>query len=112
MTAAEQTAEQRLTHHVALILDNDEPLYLHQRELTSAAIHRAEHHFAAIEEPRRSNVSASVLADDLKDWCEELCGLEDDALPALTRELVQTALHHVDWIALAKDFLERLAEES
>lgn len=47
----------------------------------------------------------AVLRDSLREFVEELCGLDDDALPLMARELLGTALCSVDWYAMAVDYI-------
>lgn len=90
------TAEQALTDHVALILDDD-ALYLQRREIVQSTM-RAQ----------LANAQVSRVADALKAWCEELAMGEDP--PAdLATEILTTALAFVDWRSLAADYI---AEES
>jgi hypothetical protein len=97
--SAENTAEQALTHHVRLILDNDEGLFNMRREIVQAAIENAE------EGP----VNVNQVADELSELYEQLVGIRDDfgveqpGLPAL--EILSTALAFVDWFGIAEDYI-------
>ena len=90
------TAEQSLTHHVQLILDNDEGLYNMRRKIIA-----------------RNIDSPADAADELRSLYESLVGLNDEFgtpepnLPAT--EILSTALAFVDWRGMAADYI---AEES
>lgn len=85
------------THHVSLVLDNDEGLYNWRREIVE-----------------QNGPEIAPVAAALKDWAEELVGVggEEYGLPELTmlnREMVGLALAWVNWDKLAADYI---AEEN
>ena len=89
------------TYHVVLVLDNDEGIYERRRRLVRIV--------------RGHGGSVSAVADALKNFCEDLCGLAIDEPgykpPMLTRELLGVALANVDWMALAKTYVEEDLED-
>ncbi len=130
--------ERELTRHVRLVLDNDEALYNTRRAIVRE-------HLAAREKCPFCNGSGFAgeiagradddrdcehcngtglvkryprqLGDRLKEWGEELTGLEyvDEASDnsrddSLSRELLSTALAWVDWAQLAADYIEEEGE--
>ena len=117
-------AEDSLTYHVRLVLDNDEALYRHRCELVQE--HLAAQDDCPIcggsdESPIASEQDCDhcddtgflkryphQLGDRLKDFCEELVGLEweGDAGSGLAREVLSTALAWVGWAQLAEDYIE------
>lgn len=111
MTA--QTPEQQFSHHVRLVLDNDHGLYDWRCELVRE--HLARYSPGRTEDGLRE--ARYYLSDALRDWCEELCGLDavgltygdrsGEPLPLsdLARELLGLALAHVDWYAMARDYI-------
>lgn len=100
----EHTCEAALSHHVRLVLDNEYDLYRRRREIVRV--------WAWGDAP------VSAVADALKDWCEELTGLEHGDMghvfgpPVLAREVLSTALAWVDWMALARDYIAEREEEA
>ncbi len=117
-------AKDSLTHHVRLVLDNDEVLYRHRCELVNE-------HLAAQDDCPFCGGSGEgpiafeqacdhcngtgflkrrphQLGDRLKDFCEELVGLEweGDVGSGLAREVLSTALAWVDWTGLAEAYIE------
>jgi len=131
--ASEQPRVQReLTHHIRLVLDNDEALYDGRREIVRAHLavrdpcpfcdgtgealigckHNCEHCNGASDHPRHPR----QLGDQLKEWCEDLVGLqsvgEENAWESrlLTCEILSTALAWVAWVELAEDFIEEAKE--
>jgi hypothetical protein len=105
----DQSAVESLTHHVALVLDNDEPLYRHRLELVAMARRSAEAYLADPDNEGShltvDKLAASTLSYDLKGWCEGLCELEE--MPhGLTSEILTTALAFVDWRSLATSYLD------
>lgn len=91
------TAE-RLKRHVQLVLDNDEGMYRYRVMLTRDAA--------------RGKYPRADLADALKDYAEELCDLDNDAVPMMARELLTTALDSIDWHAMATEYLEELTDHA
>jgi hypothetical protein len=110
-----------LTERIGSVLGNDEPLGYRRREIVRS-------HLAAQDDcpacggsgegPIASEQECDHcegrgflkrppdrLADDLKDWCEGLVGLDqpDDGQPhVLARELLTAVLARVDWCAIAR----------
>jgi len=96
------TAEQSLTHHVRLVMDNDdEGIYRMRREIVREALEMD------------ATTARRNVADKLEDLYAALAGLTDDLgvsepdLPAM--EILSTALAFVDWDDIAADYI---AEES
>lgn len=105
-TMTDQTAEQSLTHHVALILDNEETFYLQRREIVQAAMNEAVTRFQG-----RPKVAIRIAAENLKDWAGQIVEDETGDLAfGLARELLTTALAFVDWDALAESWIEEERE--
>ncbi len=129
---AQRPAELELTHHVRLVLDNDEALYHERREIVRAHLavrdpcpfcdgtgeapiaceQNCEHCNGAGDRPRYPR----RLGDQLKEWCEDLVGLEyggektPEESGLLACEILSTALAWVDWVELAKDYIEEAKE--
>lgn len=99
------TAEQSLTHHVRLILDNDEGLYNMRREIVQRAIADAD---------VSGEASGQDVAEELQGLYEGLVGLRDDlgvpepGMPAM--EILSTALAFVDWHEMAVDYIAEQVE--
>lgn len=123
-------AEDSLTYHVRLVLDNDEALYRHRREIVKEHLvapddcpicgGSGEGPIASEQNCDRCNGTGFLkrypcrLGDRLKDFCEELAGLdinENDLLSNLARELLSTALAWVDWTELAEACIEEAQAE-
>ena len=125
----QRNADDSLTDHVRLVLDNDEVLYRLRCEIVRK-------HLAAQDDCPICGGTGEVrggiapdgrtlcthcerhgerqryphqLGDRLKDFCEELAGLdinENDLLSNLAREVLSTALAWVDWTGLAETYIE------
>jgi hypothetical protein len=93
------TAEQSLTHHARLILDNDYDRYQERRALVRA--------FLTSEDAPYPH----LLGDTLKDWCEGIVARETDSVaPGLASEILTTALAFVDWRGMAESYIEEEGE--
>jgi len=131
-------AEVSLTYHVRLVLDNDEALYDARRAIIREHLATREEcpfcngsGFAGEIDGRPDDHSQCEhcngtgfarryphqLGDRLKEWCEELAGLEyaDEATDnfrddLLSGELLSTALAWIDWNQLAADYIEEERE--
>ncbi len=121
-------AEDSLTYHVRLVLDNDEVLYQHRCELVQEHLAAqddcpicegsGEGPIASEQDCDHCNATGFLkrcphqLGDRLKDFCEELVGLEweGDAGSGLAREVLSTALAWVDWTGLAEAYIEKERE--
>lgn len=88
------------TWGVALVLDNDEGTYSH---VWDVLVRRA------TEAAAESDIGkpAYYLADALKDYTEELCGLEsdNDELSMMARQVIAAGLCEVDWDEIAANVL-------
>jgi hypothetical protein len=98
------------TWGVALVLDNDEGTYPQVREMARDC------RDAACEHP---NVSGHIwdleqaerflFADQLKDYVESLCGLDDDLgvtePTMMAKQVLQAGLADVDWQEIADNIL-------
>ena len=122
-------AEDSLTYHVRLVLDNDEVLYRHRCELVREHLAAqddcpicggsGEGPIASEQDCDHCNGTGFLkrfprqLGDRLKDFCEELVGLEweADAGSGLAREVLSTALAWVDWAGLAASYIEDMSTE-
>ncbi len=127
-------AEDSLTYHVRLVLDNDETLYNTRREIirehlaardrcpmcggVGTRTNRGEGPNARIACERcgqsgKVSRSPHQLGERLKGLCEELIGLEweGDAGSGLAREVLSTALAWVDWAGLAASYIEDMSTE-
>jgi len=114
------TAEQSLTHHVRLIMDNDEGIYLERCELTKRALEDNRpigNSWGIVSDDDRADarkLAVHDLANSLEHLYRSLVGLEDDfgvAEPSLpASEILSTALAFVDWREMAADYLEEEAE--
>ncbi len=125
--------ESELTPHVHLVLDNDEALYRQRCTIvrkhlaarqtctfcggTGATTHPGMR--VPLRKCQECDGSSEVarylhqLGDRLKDFCEELAGLdinENDLLSNLAREVLSTALAWVDWTGLAEAYIEEERE--
>lgn len=101
------------TWGVALVLENDQGTYNHVRERAAQLVKDA---------PEHPNVESDIwtaeqavrfeLADFLKGFTEELCGLEgglDGSVsePSLmARQVMQAGLDDVDWDEIADHYIE------
>ncbi len=121
-------AEDSLTYHVRLVLDNDEALYRHRCEIVQehlaaqddCPIFRGSGEGPIAPEQDRDHCNGTgflkrlphQLGDRLKDFCEELAGLEweGDAGSGLAREVLSTALAWVEWAGLAEAYIEEERE--
>ena len=93
MMTTDKTAE-ALAHHFRLIIDNYEGDYLRRCDLVTDA--------------RGDDAPRAYLADALNQWAlEMLFGPEGegDDLNAMQRELLGTVVAHIDWYAMADDYL-------
>lgn len=54
------------------------------------------------------NAAHYLLADALKDYVEELCGLENDSLPIMARQVIGAGLCDVDWDEIANHYLSEI----
>jgi len=91
------------TWGVALVLDNDEPTYRHVRE-RAAEIRTEARGTTAIGDPDAA--AKFDLADWLKDYAEELCGLGGDDLSLMARQVLQAGLSEVNWEEIAANILD------
>jgi hypothetical protein len=92
------------TWGVALVLDNDEGTYLHVRELLEGIAADA-----PLGDPvvSREDYIRYTLADRIKDYTEDLCGLEDEPGPSLmARQVIQAGLAEVEWADIASHVLD------
>ena len=93
------TAEQSLTHHAQLILDNDYNRYQERRALVRA--------FLVSDDAQYPH----LLGDILKDWCESIVARETASVATgLASELLTTALAFVDWRGMAESYIENEGE--
>lgn len=83
------------TWGVALVLDSDRATYETVRE-------EAQRVSSGVEE-----YPALMLSDYLKDFTEELCGLEDDEdhLSLMARQVISAGLAEVNWREIAENIL-------
>lgn len=83
------------TWGVALVLDNDQGTYTEVREIAKLHKHSGD------------DAGRYRFAEWLKDYTEELCGLEDDAdhLSLMARQVIQAGLSDVDWDEIASNVL-------
>lgn len=89
------------TWGVALVLDNDQGTYGYVRERAEEAKDEAERRFQG-----RPHVTASLLADAIKDFTEELCELGDSADPTMmARQVIMAGLAEVNWREIAENIL-------
>lgn len=124
----EQTCEQSLTHHVSLVLDNEQATYKARRAIVhdwlwgviGSRVHDDDEPTPRGDEPvEPTPAEVHELAERLKDWCEELVGLEHagedqrlgEAGRSLQREILSTALAWVEWDDLATDWGQEQAGE-
>jgi hypothetical protein len=109
-----QTAEQSLTHHARLVLDNDYGLYTHRLELVAQSRESAAEWETTYElKDNDGAVRVSYLADALKDWAEEIVAQEsDDVANGFTAEILTTALAWIDWQEMARDYIAEEAESA
>lgn len=111
-------AESSLTYHVRLVLDNERETYDRVREivrdhlaardrcaLCSGTGGSCDHCNGTGTRPRYPY----QLAEALRDYAEEVAGVESLANP-LTLEVLTTALHWVEWDRLAEDLIEEAKE--
>jgi hypothetical protein len=126
---SDDTAEERLTHHVRLVLDNDEALHLGRRALVQRWLEDQQKclrcdgrgwrwspwsgatktHTCAYCDGTGLRASISKLAERLKDFAEGVCAWAFPRLfegSTLTLEVFSTALAYVDWDALAESYAE------
>lgn len=83
-----------------LILDNDQYCY--------DVVHEMAHAVSRDDEGRWK------LQDDIRDFVEELCGLEGNAAPTpsdMARQLLSAAICDVNWREIAKSLLSDLEDE-
>lgn len=98
------------TWGVALVLDNDQGTYSYVRERlaelrkSSPSLYNVQQGIWTADQAIRFE-----LADILKDFTEDLCGLEDEPGPTLmARQVIQAGLSDVNWSEIA----ENIADES
>ena len=92
------------TWGVALVLDNDEGTYNEVRERAESLL--AYDHPNVPEIWTADEAARFGLADFLKDYVEDLCGLEDDPGPTLMAcQVLQAGLGDVDWDEIARVIL-------
>ncbi len=70
------------------------------RAMAAQARAQARTAFAAVDEPRQTNVAAGVLADMLHGWCEERAGVDD--MEPMAALLATAGLGVVAWDVLAR----------
>jgi hypothetical protein len=92
------------TWGVALVLDNDEGTYNAVRE--HIAMERGTDESEDYVMPTDEDAVRYRLADWLKDFTEELCGLESEDLSFMARQVLQAGLADVDWDEIARNLLE------
>jgi hypothetical protein len=104
------------TWGVALVLDNDQGTYSRCRAYAEAFVNEAQ----APDPPKQvadgiwseEQYVEFSLEDFLKDYVEELCGLEadgDDSAPTLmARQVISAGLAEVDWREIAQNQLSDL----
>jgi hypothetical protein len=95
------------TWGVALVLDNEQSTYNEARNRA----HTIEMHAPGSPQVidgiwTKEQAARFVLADWLKDYVEELCGLESDELSMMARQMIGAALSDVDWDEIASHYLE------
>lgn len=98
------------TWGVALVLDNDEGSYNYVRERTNEFKTQALEHRNVPEIWTAEEAARYELADFLKDYTEELCGLGGEAygLPEpslMAMQVIQAGLANVDWDEIARNIL-------
>lgn len=103
------------TWGVKLVLDNDEGTYLEVREMTRAAIEDAPADPNVPDIWTAEQAARFNLADSIKDYTEELCGLGGEAyglpeLPMMAQQVIGAGLAEVDWQEIA-DALVRDEQE-
>ncbi len=123
-------ATESLTYHVGQVLDNDESLYGRRRNIVREHLAKREkcEFCSGSRRDRRDRGPANIcdccggsveryphqLGKRLKDWCEELGGLdvnENDRLSILAREVLSTALAWADWTGLAETYIKEEQED-
>lgn len=70
------------------------------RAMAGTARQQAREHFAAVAEPRQTNVAVPILADMLHGWCEERAGV--DGMEPMAALLTTAGLGVVAWDVLAR----------
>ncbi len=70
------------------------------RAMAAQARGQARDAFAAVTEPRQTNVAAGILADMLHGWCEERAGV--DGMEPMAALLATAGLGVVAWDVLAR----------
>lgn len=94
-----QTPGERFERLFTLWVDNDEGLHCYAME--AAARHMEEHGSA--------DDAAYTLGEQLKDWCEELVGLED-MTAGIGMDFLGAAMSYIDWRAVGLRYAEICAE--
>ena len=100
------------TWGVPLVLDNDEGSYRYVRdELVPRCRDEAQRWLVDNPSMRDAltvdEVTRHRLEDALKDYTEELCGLEDDEdrIPLMARQVIAAGLAEVNWREIAENIL-------
>ena len=89
-------AEEALSHHVCLVIDNEGGSYELRREYVRGFIDEND-----ADRPW-------ILGDQLKCWIEDMTLSHD--LSILQREILTTALAYVDWEQIARDYIQEERE--
>ena len=92
MMTTDRTAE-ALAHHFRLMIDNYEGDYLHRCDL--------------VTDDRQDDSPRAYLADALNQWALEMVFGPDGEcdLNPMQREMLATAIAHIDWYTMADDYL-------
>lgn len=101
------------TWGVALVLDNDEGTYNYVKDLARQLQDEIESGHPNVPEIWTAERALRFeLADRLKDFTEELCGLEGEELgipePSLmAKQVLQAGLADVDWDEIAEHYVSK-----
>ena len=98
------------TWGVKLVLDNDYGLYTEVREYVAELRRNIDSDSNVLQGIwSKSDAARFRLADWVKDYTEELCGLESDGLDTaselMTRQVISAGLAEVDWDEIAANIL-------
>lgn len=89
-----------------LILDNDEGTYREARERAAEILREAQDDTNVVADIWTEKEAATFRLEDwLKDYTEELCGLEDDSLTMMARQLLGAAIGAVNFREIAESIL-------
>lgn len=90
----------------SLILDNDEGTYREVRERAAEILREVQDDTNVVAYIwTEEEAATSRLEDWLKDYTEELCGLEDDSLTMMARQLLGGAIGSVNFREIAESIL-------